>query len=70
MNLFFLGLILPVILLGTALWLWMLVDCALRETADNQDRLVWVLIIIFTWSLGALLYLIFRRPRRIAELGA
>ncbi|HEY0456305.1 MAG TPA: PLDc N-terminal domain-containing protein [Verrucomicrobiae bacterium] len=56
-------------LLGTVLWIWMLIDCATKETDQGNTKLVWILVIIFTHLLGALLYLLIRRPARIRELG-
>ncbi len=56
-------------LVGTAFWIWMLIDCATKETDRDNTKLVWILIIIFTHWIGALIYLLVRRPKRIAELG-
>ena len=53
-------------LLGTTLWVWMLVDCAINEPRDGNDKLIWVLIILFAQVLGATLYLLVRRPQRLA----
>ena len=50
-------------------WLAMLIDCATHER-DNNERLLWVLIIIFTNWIGALIYLLARRPLRIQESGS
>ena len=47
----------------------MLIDCATKETDRDNTKLVWILIIIFTHWIGALIYLLVRRPKRIAELG-
>lgn len=52
-----------------AFWLWMLVDCATREPSQDNDKLVWVIIIVFTHFIGALLYYFIRRPKRKAEIG-
>ena len=54
-------------ILGTAFWIWMLVECATKESAEGNDKTVWVLIILFTHAIGAALYFIVRRPRRRAE---
>ncbi len=56
-------------LVGTAFWIWMLVDCATKETDQGNNKLIWVLIIALTHFIGALIYLLVRRPQRIAELG-
>jgi len=53
----------------TALWIWMLVDCATKETDQGNTKIVWILIIIFTHWLGALTSLLARRPQRLKELG-
>ena len=54
---------------GTVFWIWMLVECATRESSEGNDKLVWILVIIFTYWLGALIYFFARRPKRIEELG-
>ncbi len=56
-------------LLGTAFWIWMLVDCATKESDQGNNKLIWILIIALTHLVGALIYLLVRRPQRIAELG-
>ncbi|MEM8533814.1 MAG: PLD nuclease N-terminal domain-containing protein [Chloroflexota bacterium] len=42
----------------------MLIDCVRNET-DPNNRLIWVLIILLTNGIGALLYLFIRSPQRI-----
>jgi Phospholipase_D-nuclease N-terminal len=59
------------ILLGLAsfaFWLWMLVDCAQapEPANDKNHRLVWILILVFTSWLGALLYFFIVRQPRLA----
>jgi membrane-associated phospholipid phosphatase len=49
---------------GTVFWIWMIADCATKE--KDPDRLIWILIIIFTHILGAALYFFVRRPVRMA----
>jgi len=56
-------------LLGTVLWIWMLVECATKEANEGNEKLVWIVIIALTHWIGALIYLFIRRPRRRAELG-
>ena len=51
-------------LLGTVLWIWMLIDCATNEPSEGSDKIVWILVILFTHGLGALIYLLARRPER------
>lgn len=60
-------LIIPVLLLGilgTVFWIWMIIDCAIRER--DPDRLIWIIIIVFTHFIGAAIYYFVRRPARLA----
>ena len=52
-------------LMASVFWLWMLVDCAMNEPGDSDDKIVWVLIILFTSVIGALVYFLVRRPQRL-----
>lgn len=52
---------------STLFWLWTLIDCAMNEPSQGNDKLIWVIIIVFTQLLGALIYFFFRRPKRIAQ---
>lgn len=56
-------------LLGTFLWAAILVDCVTREPNQGNDKLVWVIIIVFTSLIGAALYFFIRRPQRLIEVG-
>src|SRR3989338_7263929 len=53
-------LIIPILLLFLALffifWLLMLIDAVTREFDSDTDKVVWVLVIIFTNIIGALVY--------------
>jgi hypothetical protein len=63
----------PILLVGLAFfafWLWMLIDCATKESSQGNDKLIWILIIVFTHWIGALIYFLVRRPQRKRELGA
>lgn len=60
-------LVLLVIVLGTAFWIWMIIECATKER--DTDRLVWIVIIAFTHFIGAAIYFVVQRPRRIAHSG-
>lgn len=55
---------------GTVFWVWMLIDCVTREPASGDDRLAWTLVIAFTHLLGALAYLLVRRPQRVRIHGS
>lgn len=38
------------------LWLWMLIDCAIRKFPTDTSKLIWLLIIFFTYIVGAVVY--------------
>jgi hypothetical protein len=48
-----------------AIWIWMIIDCATKEPAEGNERLIWILVICLAGWIGALIYLFVRRPRRI-----
>jgi len=56
-------------IVGTIFWIWMIVDCACNEKSEGNDKLIWILIILLTHWIGALIYLLVRRPKRKQELG-
>ena len=56
-------------LAGTLFWIWMIVDCATKEPSEGNSKVVWILIIVLTHWMGALVYFIFRRSKRIQEFG-
>jgi len=56
-------------LLSFVFWIWILIDCAKNETDIGNTRLIWVIIIILTYIVGAFLYYLIRRPKRLLELG-
>ena len=65
--------LIPLFLIGLALmavWIWMLVDCATKEASTGNDKIIWILVIIFTQWIGALIYYFVRRPERKRLFGA
>jgi hypothetical protein len=52
-----------------AFWIWMIVDCATKEPSEGNDKLVWIVIIVFAQIIGALIYYFVRRPQRLAKFG-
>ena len=63
------SLFLPLLLARFAFWIWMIVDCATNEPSVGNDKIVWIVIIVFTHFIGALIYYFVRhRPRRLAAL--
>jgi hypothetical protein len=54
---------------GTIFWVIMIIECATKESSQGNTKVIWILIIVFTYWIGALIYYFIRRPQRIAELG-
>jgi hypothetical protein len=47
----------------------MIIDCATNEPAEGNDKLIWILVIVLTNWIGALIYYFVRRPQRIEQYG-
>ncbi|HLX60482.1 MAG TPA: PLD nuclease N-terminal domain-containing protein [Planctomycetota bacterium] len=56
-------------ILGTIFWIWALVDCVKNEPSEGNDKLIWILIIVLTHWIGALIYYFVRVPQRTPDLG-
>lgn len=56
-------------IVGTILWIWMIIDCAINEPSESNEKIIWIIIIVFTHWIGALIYLIIRRPQRVRQFG-
>jgi multisubunit Na+/H+ antiporter MnhB subunit len=54
---------------GTVFWIWALIDCATKEPNEGNQKVVWILVIVFTHFLGAVLYVLIRRPDRVRQFG-
>ena len=57
----FLFLFVPVFVFVIGFWLWMLIDCLKRQDdmfkfGGNNAKLIWILVIIFTGLIGAVIY--------------
>jgi Phospholipase_D-nuclease N-terminal len=50
--------------IGAVFWIWMIIDCATKEPAQGNDKVVWLLVILLTQFIGALIYVFVRRPTR------
>jgi prolipoprotein diacylglyceryltransferase len=44
------------VILFIILWIMMLIDAATRKFSNDNDKIVWILIIIITGFIGALIY--------------
>lgn len=63
---------LPFVVLSIALtvfWIWMLIDCLTKEPSEGNDKIIWVLVIVFLQVIGAAVYYFVRRPERISQTG-
>ena len=49
---------------GFAFWIWALVDCCTRDFKDN-DKIIWILVLVFTNWIGAIIYFLVGRPQAI-----
>ena len=49
-----------VAIVASLFWVWMLIDC-LTSSLATTEKLVWVIVILFTHLLGALLYFFIAR---------
>ncbi|RMG35178.1 MAG: hypothetical protein D6725_13055 [Planctomycetota bacterium] len=50
-------------------WIWVLVDCLVNEPSQGNEKIAWAVVILLGNLLGALLYLVIRRPERIRRFG-
>ena len=62
------GIIVGIGILGTSFWVWMLIDCTKNEPSEGNDKLIWVIIIVFTHLLGAAIYYFTKRSMRIQKV--
>jgi len=52
-----------VALAAFAFWVWMLIDAIGRTPREGNTRLIWILVIVFAWIIGALIYFFVQRPK-------
>jgi hypothetical protein len=55
--------------LATIFWIWVLIDCLTKESSEGNDKVAWVLFILFVPLIGALIYYFVRRPERVKVVG-
>ncbi|MBM4019284.1 MAG: PLDc_N domain-containing protein [Planctomycetes bacterium] len=46
-----------------AFWLWMLIDAISRAPSAGNTKLIWILVIVLTGIIGALIYFFVQRPK-------
>lgn len=54
------------LLLGFALWVWMLMDVIKRTETELPDKTTWILIVVLLGPLGAIIYF-FAKRRELAK---
>jgi hypothetical protein len=54
---------LVLVLAALAVWIWALVDAIKNPALSSNERLIWILVIILTNWLGAIIYLIIGRKK-------
>ena len=60
-----LWIVMAVLALGAfVVWIWALIDAIQNPTLTGTSRLVWILVIVFTHFIGAILYLAIGRSGR------
>jgi hypothetical protein len=50
-------------------WILTIIDCAMNEPSEGNEKIVWIIVIIFGHVLGALIYRLLRRPERLRRYG-
>ena len=63
--------ILGLVILGVLsfiFWLWMLIDCLKRGFAKPADKIAWILVLIFLYFLGAVIYYFVERKARQCQI--
>jgi hypothetical protein len=51
----------------TVFWIWMIIDCATKESDTGNTKIVWILIILLGSFIGAGIYYCVRKPKRESE---
>jgi hypothetical protein len=60
--------VLLIVIGGTIFWIAMIIECATKEPDSGNNKIVWIIILVFTHFIGALLYYFVRRPERYREV--
>lgn len=63
-EILFLLLCLPLGLLATAFWIWMLVDAAQNRGLEQGEKVAWIIVVALLHWFGGLIYFCFGRPKR------
>ena len=62
----FMGVFFLIGILGMIFMVWMLIECVQRKFKKDNDRVIWVLIIVFLNWIGALVYyFVIKRNKKV-----
>ena len=64
LELFLVLFLAPLALLTFAFWIWMLVHAITNNGLTDIEKLIWVIVILFTHFIGAVIYFFVGRPKR------
>ena len=59
---------LPIAMLATAFWIWMLIDAVQNRGLTDSERIAWVLVVAVLQLLGAIIYFFAGHPKRSMPL--
>jgi hypothetical protein len=57
-GILFLLFLIPLALLSTVFWIWMLISAIQNKGLNDTERICWVLVIVFLHFIGALICLV------------
>jgi hypothetical protein len=64
LELFLVLFLAPLAVLTFAFWIWMLVHAITNNGLTDIEKLIWVIVILFTHFIGAAIYFFVGRPKR------
>lgn len=69
-----LGLLLALVLIALTVlafvfWIWMLIHAVTNKGLGDGEKIAWVLVILFTHFIGALIYFYIGRPKGAGAIG-
>ena len=63
MSLLFALFFLFIIVFSFIFWIWMLIDCIQNPRLSSNERIIWILVVVFLHVLGAFIYFLAGRKR-------
>ncbi len=62
-------LLLPFLILIFVFWILTLIEVVTKEPSEGNDKLVWLILVLFFHFVGSILYWLIRRPERMRLYG-